>query len=91
MKKLLAIILAALMVLCILPTAAFAEGNDNSVPVWPEEGSIHLEKSAEKANIAGFNDAWEITLKISGKNYKTTSDVVLVIDNEQYVRGRTHG
>lgn len=81
MKKLLAIILAALMVLCILPTAAFAEGNDNSVPVWPEEGSIHLEKSAEKANIAGFNDAWEITLKVSGKNYKTTSDVVLVIDN----------
>ena len=81
MKKVVAMLLAALMVLCILPTAAFAEGNDNSVPVWPEEGSIHLEKSAEKANIAGFNDAWEITLKISGKNYKTTSDVVLVIDN----------
>ena len=90
MKKLLAIILAALIVLCILPTAAFAEGNDNSVPVWPEEGSIHLEKSAEKANIAGFNDAWEITLKVSGKNYKTTSDVVLVIDNSNsmYEDGR---
>lgn len=90
MKKLLAIILAALMVLCILPTAAFAEGNDNSVPVWPEEGSIHLEKSAEKANIPGFNDAWEITLKVSGKNYKTTSDVVLVIDNSNsmYEDGR---
>ena len=81
MKKVVATLLAALMVLCILPTAAFAEGNDNSVPVWPEEGSIHLEKSAEKANIPGFNDVWEITLKISGKNYKTTSDVVLVIDN----------
>lgn len=81
MKKVVAMLLAALMVLCILPTAAFAEGNDNSVPVWPEEGSIHLEKSAEKANIPGFNDVWEITLKISGKNYKTTSDVVLVIDN----------
>ena len=78
------------MVLCILPTAAFAEGNDNSVPVWPEEGSIHLEKSAEKANIPGFNDAWEITLKVSGKNYKTTSDVVLVIDNSNsmYEDGR---
>lgn len=90
MKKVVATLLAALMVLCILPTAAFAEGNDNSVPVWPEEGSIHLEKSAEKANIAGFNDAWEITLKISGKNYKTTSDVVLVIDNSNsmYEDGR---
>lgn len=90
MKKLLAIILAALIVLCILPTAAFAEGNDNSVPVWPEEGSIHLEKSAEKANIPGFNDAWEITLKVSGKNYNTTSDVVLVIDNSNsmYEDGR---
>lgn len=81
MKKVVATLLAALMVLCILPAVAFAEGNDNSVPVWPEEGSIHLEKSAEKANIPGFNDVWEITLKISGKNYKTTSDVVLVIDN----------
>lgn len=90
MKKVVATLLAALMVLCILPTAAFAEGNDNSVPVWPEEGSIHLEKSAEKANITGFNDAWEITLKVSGKNYKTTSDVVLVIDNSNsmYEDGR---
>lgn len=83
-------LLAVLMVLSVLPAAAFAEGNDNSVPVWPEEGSIHLEKSAEKANIPGFNDAWEITLKISGKNYKTTSDVVLVIDNSNsmYEDGR---
>ena len=79
MKKVVATLLAALMVLCILPTAAFAEGNDNSVPVWPEEGSIKLEKDAEA--VGGENsNLWEVTLSIQGKNYKTTSDVVLVID-----------
>ncbi len=80
MKKVVAMLLAALMVLCILPTAAFAEGNDNSVPVWPAEGSIKLEKDAEA--VGGENsNLWEVTLSIQGKNYKTTSDVVLVIDN----------
>lgn len=78
MKKLLAIILAALMVLCILPTAAFAY-ESSAVPVWPAEGSIKLEKDAEA--VGGENsNLWEVTLSIQGKNYKTTSDVVLVID-----------
>lgn len=78
MKKLLAIILAALMVLCILPTAAFAD-ESSAVPVWPAEGSIKLEKDAEA--VGGENsNLWEVTLSIQGKNYKTTSDVVLVID-----------
>lgn len=48
-----------------------------SGPVWPNEGAILLDKKA----VALLNDLWEVTLKIQGKNYKTTSDVVLIIDN----------
>ena len=78
MKKLLAIILAAIMALSVLPIAAFAEDGSNAAPVWPAEGSVKLDKDAKA--VEGENNLWEVTLKIQGKNYKTTSDVVLVID-----------
>lgn len=78
MKKVVATLLAALMVLSVLPAAAFAD-ESSAVPVWPAEGSIKLEKDAEA--VGGENsNLWEVTLSIQGKNYKTTSDVVLVID-----------
>ena len=48
------------------------------LPQWPNEGAIKLDKDA--VAVAG-KDEWEVTLQIQGKNYKTTSDVVLVIDN----------
>ena len=47
-------------------------------PVWPAEGSIKLDKDAKA--VEGAENLWEVTLGIQGKNYKTTSDVVLVID-----------
>ena len=47
-------------------------------PVWPAEGSIKLGKDAQA--VEGEENLWEVTLDIQGKNYKTTSDVVLVID-----------
>lgn len=47
-------------------------------PVWPNEGSIKLGKDAQA--VEGVDNLWEVTLDIQGKNYKTTSDVVLVID-----------
>lgn len=78
MKKVVAMLLAALMVLSVLPAVAFAD-EISAVPVWPAEGSIKLEKDAEA--VGGENsNLWEVTLSIQGKNYKTTSDVVLVID-----------
>ena len=47
-------------------------------PVWPAEGSIKLDKDAKA--VEGAENLWEVTLSIKGKNFKTTSDVVLVID-----------
>lgn len=47
-------------------------------PVWPAEGSIKLDKDAKA--VVGQENLWEVTLGIQGKNYSTTSDVVLVID-----------
>lgn len=47
-------------------------------PVWPAEGSILLGKDAQA--VEGQENLWEVTLDIQGKNYTTTSDVVLVID-----------
>ncbi len=48
------------------------------VPEWPHEGAIELDKGAQA--VSGQSNLWEVTLGIKGKNYKTTSDVVLVID-----------
>ncbi|MGN1133251.1 MAG: vWA domain-containing protein, partial [Oscillospiraceae bacterium] len=53
-----------------------ADSNDE--PVWPAEGSIYLSKNAK--SIESEENKWEVELQIKGKNYKTTSDVVLVID-----------
>ena len=47
--------------------------------MWPAEGSINLSKKAQP--VEGQDGLYELTLTIQGKNYSTTSDVVLVIDN----------
>lgn len=80
-KRVLSFILVMLMVISLLPTFALADSDSSSAeqPVWPKEGSIKLEKDAQA--VAGEDNLWEVTLGIQGKNYKTTSDVVLVIDN----------
>lgn len=54
-------------------------------PVWPAEGSIKLDKDAKA--VEGAKNLWEVTLSIKGKNFKTTSDVVLVIDCSGSMKG----
>ena len=54
-------------------------------PVWPDEGSIQLGKGAQA--VEGQENLWEVTLDIQGKNYTTTSDVVLVIDRSGSMAG----
>ena len=76
-KRTLAALLTVVLTLALLGEAVFAENSEQ--PVWPEEGAIQLSKSA--AAVEGKENTWEVTLGIQGKNYKTTSDVVLVIDN----------
>lgn len=46
--------------------------------VWPNPGVTNLKKIAEP--VAGKQGQWKITLTVEGKNIKTASDVVLVID-----------
>lgn len=84
-KQALALVLALVMALSLMALPSFAEGGETgggtaaTQPVWPAEGSIKLDKDAKA--VEGSNNLWEVTLGIQGKNYKTTSDVVLVIDN----------
>lgn len=84
-KRALALVLALVMALSLVALPSFAEGEEtgggteSSQPVWPAEGSIKLDKDAKA--VEGKENLWEVTLGIQGKNYKTTSDVVLVIDN----------
>lgn len=61
-------------------SAVSAEGEaaGGTQPVWPAQGSIKLDKDA--AAVEGAENLWEVTLGIQGKNFETTSDVVLVID-----------
>lgn len=76
--------LALVMALSLVALPSFAEGEDSTgtgtaQPEWPAEGSINLIKDAQP--VEDEDGVYEITLTIQGKNYKTTSDVVLVIDN----------
>lgn len=83
-KRALALVLALVMALSLVALPSFAEGEEtgggteSTQPVWPAEGSIKLDKDAKA--VKGSNNLWEVTLGIQGKNYKTNSDVVLVID-----------
>ena len=83
-KQALALVLALVMALSLVALPSFAEGEETgggtaaTQPVWPAEGSINLIKDAQP--VKDEDGVYEITLTIQGKNYSTTSDVVLVID-----------
>lgn len=81
LKRISAFFMAMLMMLTVFSafSAVSAEGEaaGGTQPVWPAQGSIKLDKDAA---VAGAENLWEITLGIQGKNFETTSDVVLVID-----------
>lgn len=82
LKRISAFFMAMLMMLTVFSafSAVSAEGEaaGGTQPVWPAQGSIKLDKDA--AAVEGAENLWEITLGIQGKNFETTSDVVLVID-----------
>lgn len=85
-KQALALVLALVMALSLVALPSFAADEDASGsgtaasdgPAWPNEGAINLSKTAQPVD--GKDGLYEITLTIQGKNYSTTSDVVLVID-----------
>lgn len=82
-KQALALVLALVMALSLVALPSFAADEDSTgtgtaQPEWPAEGSINLIKDAQP--VKDKDGVYEITLTIQGKNYKTTSDVVLVID-----------
>lgn len=83
LKRISAFFMAMLMMLTVFSafSAVSAEGEaaGGTQPVWPAPGSVKLDKDA--AAVAGAENLWEVTLGIQGKNFETTSDVVLVIDN----------
>lgn len=83
LKRISAFFMAMLMMLTVFSafSAVSAEGEaaGGTQPVWPAQGSIKLDKDA--AAVEGKENLWEVTLGIQGKNFETTSDVVLVIDN----------
>ena len=82
LKRISAFFMAMLMMLTVFSafSAVSAEGEaaGGTQPGWPAQGSITLDKDA--AAVVGAENLWEITLGIQGKNFETTSDVVLVID-----------
>lgn len=83
LKRISAFFMAMLMMLTVFSAfsvvSAEGEAAGGTQPVWPAQGSIKLNKDA--AAVAGKENLWEVTLGIQGKNFETTSDVVLVIDN----------
>ena len=87
LKRISAFFMAMLMMLTVFSafSAVSAEGEaaGGTQPVWPAPGSIKLDKDAA----AGKENLWEVTLGIQGKNFETTSDVVLVIDCSGSMKG----
>lgn len=82
LKRISAFFMAMLMMLTVFSAfsvvSAEGEAAGGTQPVWPAQGSIKLDKDA--AAVEGETNLWEVTLGIQGKNFETTSDVVLVID-----------
>lgn len=82
LKRISAFFMAMLMMLTVFSAfsvvSAEGEAAGGTQPVWPVPGSIKLNKDA--AAVEGETNLWEVTLGIQGKNFETTSDVVLVID-----------
>lgn len=83
LKRISAFFMAMLMMLTVFSAfsvvSAEGEAAGGTQPVWPAPGSIKLNKDA--AAVEGETNLWEVTLGIQGKNFETTSDVVLAIDN----------
>lgn len=82
LKRISAFFMAMLMMLTVFSAfsvvSAEGEAAGGTQPVWQAPGSIKLNKDA--AAVEGETNLWEVTLGIQGKNFETTSDVVLVID-----------
>lgn len=82
LKRISAFFMAMLMMLTVFSAfsvvSAEGEAAGGTQPVWSAPGSIKLDKDA--AAVEGETNLWEVTLGIKGKNFETTSDVVLVID-----------
>lgn len=82
LKRISAFFMAMLMMLTVFSAfsvvSAEGEAAGGTQPVWPAQGSIKLDKDA--AAVEGAENLWEVTLGIQGKNFETTSDVVLIID-----------
>lgn len=88
LKRISAFFMAMLMMLTVFSafSVVSAEGETTGTqPVWPAQGSIKLDKDA--AAVEGAENLWEVTLGIQGKNFETTSDVVLVIDCSGSMKG----
>lgn len=89
LKRISAFFMAMLMMLTVFSAfsvvSAEGEAAGGTQPVWPAPGSIKLDKDA--AAVEGETNLWEITLGIQGKNFETTSDVVLVIDCSGSMKG----
>lgn len=89
LKRISAFFMAMLMMLTVFSAfsvvSAEGEAAGGTQPVWPAPGSIKLDKDA--AAVAGKENLWEVTLGIKGKNFETTSDVVLVIDCSGSMKG----
>lgn len=69
-----------------LAAAGVRAAKRNDAPIWPEPGAIKLDKDAKA--VAGQENLWEVTLGIQGKNYQSTTDVVLVIDQSGSMSGQ---
>ncbi len=72
-RKGLALLIAVLMVLALLPVSALAAAE----PTWPSPGSVKIDKIKTDTSDPG---QWKIKLTVEGKNVTKTSDVVLVMD-----------
>ena len=89
LKRISAFFMAMLMMLTVFSAfsvvSAEGEAAGGTQPVWPAPGSIKLDKDA--AAVESETNLWEVTLGIQGKNFETTSDVVLVIDCSGSMKG----
>ena len=62
----------------ILKSSSLLKSAMTDTPIWPEEGAVNIEKTAQST---ADPEQWKINVKVEGKNIENSTDVVLVIDD----------
>ena len=84
LKKLLTIVMSAMMLVVFMPTSTFAAGTDDQQTGQPEQGVTTTPPAAEKTLVPNGDGTYKLSLSVTGKSETSSesskADVVVIMD-----------